>query len=72
MHVEAVDAVERYLRIFDLDMQYGPCLGQTRLQRWIRADRLGKQPPILVKHILETLDMEDRCVFAECLFYHRV
>ena len=33
------------LREFDLDVRYGPCIGISRLERWIRANELGLDPP---------------------------
>ncbi|KAI9221515.1 hypothetical protein BC828DRAFT_380792 [Blastocladiella britannica] len=33
------------LRLFDLDMKYGPAVGQTRAQRWSRAVSRGIAPP---------------------------
>ena len=47
------DAVETILRQFDLNTKYGPCLGISRLARWERADRLGKQPPPNIKALIE-------------------
>lgn len=40
------------MRQFDLNPQYGPCVGITRLERWERAQRLGKAPPAQVKALL--------------------
>lgn len=40
---------------FDLNPQYGPCQNMTRLQRWTRADRLGKNPPLYIKDLLQSL-----------------
>ena len=46
------DAVETRLRQFDLEVRFGPCMGISRLQRWERAQRLGKEPPADVKALL--------------------
>lgn len=54
VHEEDYDVVEKLLRQFDFCTDYGPVNGMTRLQRWNRADRLGLNPPSLVKEILET------------------
>ena len=48
------DSLNEILRQFDLDMNYGPCLGLTRLHRWERAKRLNLNPPLVVKQILES------------------
>ncbi|XP_056657201.1 DNA polymerase delta subunit 4-like isoform X2 [Monodelphis domestica] len=40
------------LRQFDLDLQFGPCTGITRLQRWERAEHLGLDPPQEVLKVL--------------------
>ena len=47
------DIVETKLRAFDLETKFGPCLGITRMERWERAQRLGKKPPAEVKALLE-------------------
>jgi DNA polymerase delta subunit 4 len=40
------------LRKFDLQSEFGPCVGLSRLERWQRAQRLGKHPPCEVHEIL--------------------
>lgn len=40
------------LREFDLNWEFGPCTGITRLQRWDRADKLGLKPPVELKDII--------------------
>ena len=47
------DDVEEILRQFDMNMAYGPCLGITRLERYERSCRLGFNPPMDVKNLLE-------------------
>lgn len=44
--------VRQFLRAFDLDLAYGPCLGMTRLHRWKRADAAGLHPPAAVRDLL--------------------
>lgn len=44
-------ALER-LRSFDLEWQYGPCTGITRLERWERAEFLGLQPPKAIRDLV--------------------
>ncbi|KAG7333813.1 hypothetical protein KOW79_002220 [Hemibagrus wyckioides] len=48
------------LRKFDLDWQFGPCTGISRLQRWERAALHGLNPPQEIKDILlkESTDPE--------------
>lgn len=53
-HQEDLSTADKILRLFDVSSTYGPAQGLTRLQRWNRAHRLGKQPPHQVKVILET------------------
>ncbi|CAH3183342.1 unnamed protein product [Porites evermanni] len=40
------------LKEFDLDSEYGPCIGITRLERWERAEEYGLYPPREVKSII--------------------
>ncbi|XP_053477896.1 DNA polymerase delta subunit 4 [Ictalurus furcatus] len=40
------------LRKFDLDWQFGPCTGISRMQRWERAALHGLNPPQEIKDIL--------------------
>jgi hypothetical protein len=50
-HPDHGQVLER-MRQFDLNPQYGPCVGITRLERWERAQRLGRMPPAEVKAAL--------------------
>lgn len=52
-HQEDLSTADKILRLFDVSSTYGPAQGLTRLQRWNRAHKLGKQPPYQVKVILE-------------------
>lgn len=45
---------EKMVRAFDMNMRYGPCIGITRLQRWERAEKLGLNPPMEIKSLLES------------------
>ncbi|KAK7102116.1 DNA polymerase delta subunit 4-like [Littorina saxatilis] len=40
------------LKQFDLCLDYGPCIGITRLERWQRAEKHDLKPPMKVKEIL--------------------
>lgn len=44
--------MEDLLVEFDWDMQFGPHLDITRMQRWRRADRFGLNPPKKVYDLL--------------------
>ncbi|KAF0898280.1 hypothetical protein E2562_007134 [Oryza meyeriana var. granulata] len=46
------DAEEQQLRLFDMDMAYGPCIGITRLRRWERAAAMGLCPPARLRELL--------------------
>ncbi|EGD77988.1 polymerase [Salpingoeca rosetta] len=41
------------LRDFDLNSEFGPCVGITRMERWKRAQAFGLNPPLKIKQILE-------------------
>ncbi|ELV09516.1 DNA polymerase delta subunit 4 [Tupaia chinensis] len=53
-HNEEEEAELELLRQFDLDWQYGPCTGITRLQRWHRAEQMGLEPPVEVHQVLKS------------------
>ncbi|XP_076435042.1 DNA polymerase delta subunit 4-like [Babylonia areolata] len=40
------------LKQFDLCLDYGPCIGITRLERWERAQKHGLNPPARVRELL--------------------
>ncbi|KAI7853971.1 DNA polymerase delta, subunit 4-domain-containing protein [Circinella umbellata] len=61
IHQEHLSQVDILLRKFDLDYQFGPCVGLTRLERWNRAKKLGLNPPQEVKDVLD--DTNKPCVF---------
>jgi hypothetical protein len=44
--------VRDYLRSFDFNSAYGPCLGISRMQRWQRAHAAGLNPPTAVHALL--------------------
>lgn len=48
VHQEELPLEEKVLRHFDLSLQYGPCIGISRLARWKRAQGLGMNPPVEV------------------------
>ncbi|TFK29576.1 hypothetical protein FA15DRAFT_663715 [Coprinopsis marcescibilis] len=54
IHSKGMNKVEEILRTFDLNYDYGPCVGITRLKRWERANALGLNPPSEIYDILNT------------------
>ncbi|XP_077305173.1 DNA polymerase delta subunit 4 [Lithobates pipiens] len=57
-HIDAVEApppkltpLEKLVR-FDLDWNFGPCTGISRMERWQRAQNLDLMPPQDIKQIL--------------------
>lgn len=54
VHIDHEDRVHQILRVFDLDPNYGPCMGMSRLERWQRAKDLDLDPPQEVYDILTT------------------
>ncbi|KAI9319821.1 DNA polymerase delta, subunit 4-domain-containing protein [Dichotomocladium elegans] len=53
IHQENLSDTDIMLRQFDLNYDYGPCCGLTRLERWERAKNLGLNPPPEVREALE-------------------
>lgn len=47
------EQIEDCLRLFDLNPRYGPFVGIDRMTRWNRAQKLGLNPPLNIKHMLE-------------------
>lgn len=37
---------------FDLNWEYGPCSGITRLERWERAESFGQKPPQDIRDLI--------------------
>jgi DNA polymerase delta subunit 4 len=54
IHQQGISTAEKLLKQFDMTAEYGPTAGMSRLERWMRAERLGKNPPKEVKEILES------------------
>ncbi|RFU31397.1 hypothetical protein B7463_g4939, partial [Scytalidium lignicola] len=52
VHQEDLSTEEKILRYFDVSSQYGPSIGIARMKRWMRANRLGLNPPIEVLAVL--------------------
>ncbi|KAH8816261.1 DNA polymerase delta [Xylogone sp. PMI_703] len=52
VHQEDLSTEEKILRYFDVSSQYGPSIGIARMKRWMRANKLGLNPPIEVLAVL--------------------
>ena len=61
------DEEDRLLRSFDLDQQFGPCVGLSRKDRWQRAESFGLEPPAKVWSLLSTLRDESPHNASSCL-----
>ncbi|KAJ1672965.1 hypothetical protein EV182_006151 [Spiromyces aspiralis] len=59
INMEDWDCESRQLFHFDLDPRFGPCLGISRLLRWDRAKKLGMDPPVTIKMLLQRSQHED-------------
>eukprot|EP00897_Mesotaenium_endlicherianum_P010099 jgi/Mesen1/9117/ME000058S08611 len=57
------DPVEEELKLWDMDMTYGPCLGRTRIQRWLCAEKQGLNPPKNVRTYLESPGTKQQCLW---------
>ncbi|CAG8594541.1 13819_t:CDS:2 [Funneliformis mosseae] len=71
-HDEDFTPIDKLLHAFDLNYQFGPCVGLTRLARWERAHRLGLNPP---KEVIDTLTSEaikQNPKLNESVFFGRV
>lgn len=54
IHIDHENRIQQILRVFDLDPNYGPCMGMSRLERWQRAKDLQLHPPQEIHDILIT------------------
>lgn len=54
VHIDHESRIQQILRVFDLDPNYGPCMGMSRLERWQRAKDLDLDPPQEIHDILTT------------------
>jgi DNA polymerase delta subunit 4 len=57
VHQQGMSLHDKVLREFDLSSQFGPCIGIARHKRWMRAKRLGMEPPL---EVLAVLLMEEK------------
>ncbi|KAF9454387.1 hypothetical protein P691DRAFT_692554 [Macrolepiota fuliginosa MF-IS2] len=72
VHGKDESSVHQILRAFDLNYDYGPCIGVTRLERWERAGALGLNPPPEVRDILLTREGVEQRSYSECVFQDEV
>ncbi|GAC93361.1 DNA polymerase delta subunit 4 [Pseudozyma hubeiensis SY62] len=54
IHIDHENRIQQILRVFDLDPNFGPCMGMSRLERWQRAKDLELDPPQEIHDILIT------------------
>ncbi|TVY52494.1 DNA polymerase delta subunit 4 [Lachnellula cervina] len=52
VHQGDLGVEEKVLRLWDMSSQYGPAIGIARMKRWVRANKLGLNPPIEVLAVL--------------------
>ncbi|XP_039002658.1 uncharacterized protein LOC120129146 isoform X1 [Hibiscus syriacus] len=57
------DEEEQVLRLFDMNMAFGPCIAIPRLDRWERAQRLGLNPPKEIESILKRGKVNPQSLF---------
>lgn len=54
------------LKQFDLTLEFGPCIGISRMDRWDRAEKHGLKPPQEVKDLIDNHSSDP--VYTECLW----
>ncbi|KAL2341593.1 hypothetical protein Fmac_009533 [Flemingia macrophylla] len=54
---------EKILREFDKNMKYGPCIGLNRVERWLRAHKMGLNPPQEIMILLQTDKVQTKCMW---------
>ncbi|RUS85732.1 hypothetical protein EGW08_006526 [Elysia chlorotica] len=54
------------LKQFDLILEYGPCNGISRLDRWERAERHGLKPSLEIKDLINRHASDP--LYTECLW----
>ncbi|KXN90666.1 DNA polymerase delta subunit 4 [Leucoagaricus sp. SymC.cos] len=69
-HGNKEDQISQILRVFDLNYDYGPCIGVSRLERWERAHTLGLNPPLEIRDILTTRQGSEQ--YSQCVFQGEV
>jgi len=69
VHGASLDQIQVILRVFDHTSDYGPMAGQTRLERWKRAQELGLNPPSEVAEILLTREGREKPEYRDSIFF---
>ncbi|KAK7206055.1 DNA polymerase delta, subunit 4-domain-containing protein [Myxozyma melibiosi] len=72
IHQSDLSTVEKVLKRFDLDSRFGPSYGMSRLERWIRAEKLGFEPPKEVHTILTSREGRDVEILREGYLYGQI
>ncbi|KAJ3019786.1 hypothetical protein HKX48_001759 [Thoreauomyces humboldtii] len=67
--VENKPAALQFLKSFDLNLEYGPCVGLSRLERWNRAQKLELAPPVDVLALLQTKEVRNDVELREPLWH---
>ncbi|KAE9610675.1 putative DNA polymerase delta, subunit 4 [Lupinus albus] len=62
-HADEYNENETMLRQFDMNMAYGPCVGMSRKERLERAQKLGLNPPIEIKKLLENEKVQSQSLW---------
>ncbi|CAL0324501.1 unnamed protein product [Lupinus luteus] len=62
-HGDVYNENETMLREFDMNMAYGPCVGMSRKERLERAQKLGLNPPIEIKKLLENEKVQSQSLW---------
>ncbi|ORY76933.1 DNA polymerase delta, subunit 4-domain-containing protein [Leucosporidium creatinivorum] len=68
VHAEDWDDLMLILRVFDADLEYGPCSNTSRLERYERAVSLGLNPPPEIGQILTSKRGRERKEYAQSTF----
>lgn len=48
---------EVLLRKWDMQLQFGPSTGMTRMERWERANAMGLNPPSFIRDLLQSMQL---------------
>eukprot|EP00465_Bigelowiella_longifila_P011837 CAMPEP_0185252328 /NCGR_PEP_ID=MMETSP1359-20130426/1450_1 /TAXON_ID=552665 /ORGANISM="Bigelowiella longifila, Strain CCMP242" /LENGTH=113 /DNA_ID=CAMNT_0027834469 /DNA_START=244 /DNA_END=585 /DNA_ORIENTATION=- len=62
--------VEAQLKIFDMNADYGPCVGLTRLERWERAEKHGLNPPRNILQLIKSGHGNENAAWDDLLNGH--
>ncbi|KAG9292998.1 hypothetical protein G9A89_016360 [Geosiphon pyriformis] len=71
-HDEDLTPEKKLLHAFDLDYDFGPCIGITRLERWERAKKFALNPSLEIKRLLVAPNADADPEIRESHFFQRV